>query len=74
MPDFRFIFCTRKQNLRNHLEHIGSGYFLKNLCHFHKYFYPRKEFSVDESMIPFEERTGLLIYMPTKPTKWGLKA
>ena len=39
-----------------------------------KHFQPRKELSVVESMIPFKGKTGLLIYMPAKPTRWALKA
>ena len=39
-----------------------------------RYYAPAKEISVDESMIPFKGRTGILQYLPKKPNKWGLKA
>ena len=35
---------------------------------------PPKEFqSVDEIIIPFKGRSGLKVYMPNKPHKWGFK-
>lgn len=42
-----------------------------------KYFYPEMKLSVDKFMIPFKDRTSILMYMPAKPTKldwklWGL--
>ncbi|XP_067661397.1 piggyBac transposable element-derived protein 4-like [Haliotis asinina] len=39
-----------------------------------RHFHPGREVSVDESMIPFKGRTGLLQYMPNKPHKWGIKS
>ena len=39
-----------------------------------KFYLPRKELSVDESMIGFTGRHEFKQYMPMKPTKWGFKA
>ena len=39
-----------------------------------RHFAPKKETSIDESIIPFKGRTSLIQYMPAKPYKWGLKA
>jgi hypothetical protein len=36
-------------------------------------FYPAREVSVDESIIAFKGRTGMMQYMPGKPHKWGIK-
>ena len=35
---------------------------------------PRKELSIDESMIGFKGKNSLKQYLPMKPTKWGFKA
>jgi hypothetical protein len=35
---------------------------------------PAQELSVDESIIAFKGRTGMRVYMPGKPHKWGIKA
>lgn len=35
---------------------------------------PKKEISIDETLIPFKGRTKLLQYIPNKPHKWGIKA
>jgi hypothetical protein len=34
---------------------------------------PKRELSVDETLIPFKGRTKLLQYIPNKPHKWGIK-
>jgi hypothetical protein len=38
-----------------------------------RYYYPNRQISVDETLIPFKGRTKLLQYIPSKPHKWGLK-
>lgn len=38
-----------------------------------RYYYPSREISVDETLIPFKGRTKYLQYIPSKPHKWGLK-
>jgi len=38
------------------------------------YYRPERELSVDESMIAFNGRSSLKVYMPLKPIKYGLKA
>ncbi|XP_021351253.1 piggyBac transposable element-derived protein 4-like [Mizuhopecten yessoensis] len=37
------------------------------------YYYPGRELSVDETLIPYKGRTKYLQYIPSKPHKWGLK-
>ena len=34
---------------------------------------PKREVSIDETLVPFKGRTKLLQYIPSKPHKWGLK-
>lgn len=38
-----------------------------------KLYKPRKEISMDESMVAHKGRTPHTQYMPAKPTRWGLK-
>jgi len=38
------------------------------------YYRPGRKLSIDEAMIPFSGRSKLMVYMPSKPTKYGLKA
>lgn len=40
---------------------------------FRRYYYPGTPLVVDEDMMPFRGRTRMLQYMPSKPTKYGLK-
>ena len=35
-------------------------------------YYPDRELSVDETIIPFKGRTAMKVYKPNKPHKWGL--
>lgn len=35
-------------------------------------YYPNREISVDETIIPFKGRTGMKVYKPNKPHKWGI--
>ena len=48
---------------------------LIDICHptYLTAYAPRKELSVDESMIRFKGRIAFRQYMPKKPTKWGIK-
>ena len=39
-----------------------------------RHFSPGREIAVDESMVAFKGRTELKTYMPSKPSKWGMKA
>lgn len=34
---------------------------------------PKREVSVDETLVPYKGRTKILQYIPSKPHKWGLK-
>jgi hypothetical protein len=34
---------------------------------------PKREVSIDETLVPYKGRTKLLQYIPNKPHKWGLK-
>lgn len=36
-------------------------------------YYPSENLAVDEAMIPFKGRLGFKQYIPSKPTKWGIK-
>ncbi|XP_055377144.1 piggyBac transposable element-derived protein 4-like [Condylostylus longicornis] len=48
--------------------------FIKTLSEtFTKYYKPKKNISIDESMIRFKGRSCLRQYMPKKPIKWGYK-
>ena len=40
---------------------------------FSSVYYPRKHLSVDEAMIAFNGRLSFKQYIPSKPTKWGIK-
>ena len=40
---------------------------------FGAYYNPERELSVDEAMIPFRGRSVFKQYIPSKPTKWGIK-
>ena len=44
---------------------------LKNL---QKAYNPGKEVSLGDSIIGFKGKLSFLLYMPKKPTKWGMKA
>ena len=35
-------------------------------------YYPDREIAIDETIIPFKGRTGMKVYKPNKPHKWGL--
>lgn len=39
-----------------------------------KYYKPRSNLTIDESMIAYKGKHGLKQYIPMKPTKWGFKA
>ena len=41
---------------------------------FEEEYYPSKNISIDECMIPFKGRLGIKQYIKSKPTKWGIKA
>lgn len=86
MPRDRFLSIlsffhlsdNSKAKPRNHPEHDRAQkirpLFEKLVPLWQKYFYPAKELSVIESIIPTKGRIGQLVYMPAKPNKWGLKA
>ena len=40
---------------------------------FQHHYQPKKNLSVDESIIGFKGRLSWIQYMPKKPTKWGIK-
>lgn len=40
---------------------------------FAQWYYPRKCLSIDEAMIGFNGRLSFKQYIPSKPTKWGIK-
>lgn len=42
--------------------------------HFQQEYTPKRNVTVDETMIPFKGRVQLRQYMPQKPHKWGVKA
>ena len=44
------------------------------LKQFEEFYTPRKELSLDKSMIGFKGRLSFIQHMPKKPTKWGMKA
>ena len=37
-------------------------------------YYPNQKISLDESMIAFNGRTGVMVYQLQKPRKWGMQA
>eukprot|EP01022_Parablepharisma_sp_SALTPOND_P003169 TRINITY_DN11262_c0_g1_i1.p1 TRINITY_DN11262_c0_g1~~TRINITY_DN11262_c0_g1_i1.p1 ORF type:complete len:369 (-),score=4.95 TRINITY_DN11262_c0_g1_i1:139-1245(-) len=48
--------------------------FMKNITfQFRKYYAPSQHLSLDESMISYKGRAVFKVYIPTKPTKWGVK-
>ena len=40
---------------------------------FSQWYYPKKSLSIDEAMIFFNGRLSFKQYIPSKPTKWGIK-
>lgn len=40
--------------------------------HWQSGYYPDREISIDEKIIPFKGRTNMKVYKPNKPHKWGL--
>ena len=38
-----------------------------------KLYKPKREVSIDETLVPYKGRTKILQYIPSKPHKWGLK-
>ncbi len=40
--------------------------------HWQSEHYPDRKISIDETIIPFKGRTGIKVYKPNKPHKWGL--
>ena len=51
-----------------------SGFVKLIIERWQRFFKPGRNMAVDESMIAFKGRTGMMQYMPAKPHKWGLKA
>uniref|UniRef100_A0A8C4Q8A5 PiggyBac transposable element-derived protein domain-containing protein n=1 Tax=Eptatretus burgeri TaxID=7764 RepID=A0A8C4Q8A5_EPTBU len=65
------------QPLRNHPDY-DPIYKVRDMINvvkqnFSRWYYPRRELSVDEGMIPFKGRLFFKQHMPRKPVKWGIK-
>eukprot|EP01022_Parablepharisma_sp_SALTPOND_P022489 TRINITY_DN4580_c2_g1_i1.p1 TRINITY_DN4580_c2_g1~~TRINITY_DN4580_c2_g1_i1.p1 ORF type:complete len:400 (+),score=10.72 TRINITY_DN4580_c2_g1_i1:104-1201(+) len=67
-------------HLANNEEHKDSHCFFKVRSfmkllanRFRKFYMPTQQLSVDESMISFKGRARFQVYIPSKPTKWGIK-
>ena len=44
------------------------------LCFFHRYYSPRQQLSLDEGMIPTNNRLAIKQYIRDKPVRWGIKS
>jgi hypothetical protein len=58
--------------------HHDFSYKIRNIAeklitNWQTFYYPKREVSVDETLVPFKGRTKILQYIPSKPHKWGLK-
>lgn len=82
----RFSLIMRFLHLNDNTKYVRKGEagydaifklrpFLEPLLrNFEKMYKPKRELSIDESMIGFKGRLSFLQYLPKKPTKWGMKA
>ena len=48
--------------------------FIKYISNFKRNMHPSRNVSVDETMVGFRGRFGAKQYIPTKPSKYGIKA
>lgn len=74
-----FHICNNDDNLpRDHPDHdrLAKVRPLLNILvpAWQEVYYPRRELSIDESMIAYKGRTPGKMYKPNKPHKWGLNA
>ncbi|KAK7478009.1 hypothetical protein BaRGS_00030767 [Batillaria attramentaria] len=60
-----FFHVDKLYKIRPVLEQIGDR--------FAAAFYPGRDLSVDESMVPWIERLSFRMYIPSKPTRYGIK-
>ena len=73
---FSYVLC--KQVACDHKDynlHLKIQPFVDHLLDvFKRYYYPRKDISIDESLIAFQGRTKALHYLPNKRhARWGVK-
>ena len=54
---------ARVRRVSDHIQEVSTRIYV-----------PRKEMTIDESMVAYKGRYGLKQYLPMKPTKWGFKA
>ena len=85
MPKTRFFKLNQYCHLRNTADAPGRDSPLYDplfkvrpfldliLPQFKAHFQPGRDLSIDEAMIGFKGRIFFKQYMPTKPTKWGIK-
>lgn len=64
---------TREQSKRADKSAAVSEIFLKFIENSQKVYSPSEYLTIDEMLVPFRGRCGFKVYMPKKPSKYGIK-